>query len=233
MTVFTEGGDYQPIVTTIDWAHDWSSGAGIRVNSDSQTTQYWRAVRITDDGTNSYIEVNFATTINDVHLLLDNYGWRLATLYTGTLPAGGGTVRASANVARFGIEDKFIIRHNGNVGIGTASPQAKLAVNGAVLATEVKVKTDIAVPDYVFAPDYEVATLAEVEAYVKEHRHLPEIPSAADVEKDGLDLAKMNLLLLKKVEELTLHLIEKDKQLDDVHTRLNRLEEQNKSTDNQ
>lgn len=96
----------------------------------------------------------------------------------------------------------------GNVGIGTINPKAKLAVNGNILAKEVKVKTDISVPDYVFEPDYELPSLAEVEAYVKEYKHLPEIPSAADIERDGLDLAEMNLLLLKKVEELTLHLID-------------------------
>ncbi|WP_143054010.1 hypothetical protein [Parapedobacter koreensis] len=97
---------------------------------------------------------------------------------------------------------------SGNVGIGTRNPQAKLAVNGNILAKEVKVKTDITVPDYVFDPEYELSPLAEVEAYVKEHRHLPEIPPARDIEKDGLDLAEMNLLLLKKVEELTLHIIQ-------------------------
>ncbi len=100
---------------------------------------------------------------------------------------------------------------NGNLGIGTINPQAKLSVNGNILAKEVKVKTDITVPDYVFQPDYQLPTLGDVEVYVKEHRHLPEIPSAADIARDGLDLAEMNLLLLKKVEELTLHLIEKDK----------------------
>ncbi len=67
-------------------------------------------------------------------------------------------------------------------------------------------------PDYVFEPDYELPSLAEVEAYVKEHKHLPEIPSAADIQRDGLDLAEMNLLLLKKVEEMMLHLIEREKE---------------------
>jgi len=110
--------------------------------------------------------------------------------------------------------DMVSLTSQGNVGIGTENPFAKLTVNGGILAEEVKVKSDISVPDYVFEPDYKLSTLAEIEAYVKEHKHLPEIPSAADIKKDGLDLAEMNLLLLKKMEELTLHLIEKEKQLE-------------------
>jgi len=99
----------------------------------------------------------------------------------------------------------------GNVGIGTTNPQAKLAVDGNILAKEIKIKTDISVPDYVFEPDYKMLSLTEIEEYVKLHKHLPEIPSAKTIGKEGLDLAEMSLSLLKKVEELTLHLIDEQK----------------------
>ncbi|WP_053003709.1 hypothetical protein [Sphingobacterium sp. Ag1] len=115
----------------------------------------------------------------------------------------------------------------GKVGIGTDDPQADLAVNGDILAKQIKVKTDISVPDYVFEPGYKMNTLEQIEEFVKTHKHLPEIPSAKEVAADGLDLAKMNLLLLKKVEELTLHLIEKEKMLYDVNRRLKKIENKN------
>ncbi|MGK6353471.1 hypothetical protein [Parapedobacter sp. DT-150] len=133
-------------------------------------------------------------------------GWYDDSQYSGAPTAylsGFGGIRFF-----LGGSPKVYFASSGNVGIGTTTPQAKLAVNGNILAKEVKVKTDISVPDYVFEPDYELPTLEEIETYVKEHKHLPEIPSAADIEKDGLDLGEMNLLLLKKVEELTLHLMD-------------------------
>lgn len=102
----------------------------------------------------------------------------------------------------------------GNLGIGTSAPDAKLAVNGTVHAKEVKVDL-VGWPDYVFRPAYRLPPLAEVKRYIDENRHLPEVPSEKEVSENGVNLGEMNKLLMKKVEELTLYLLEKDSQLTD------------------
>jgi hypothetical protein len=101
---------------------------------------------------------------------------------------------------------------NGNVGIGTATPTEKLSVNGKIRAKEIKVETTNW-PDYVFEPTYKQYSIAELEAYIKINKRLPEMPSAKEAEANGIALGEMNKILLKKIEELTLYLIEKDKQL--------------------
>ncbi len=110
--------------------------------------------------------------------------------------------------------DSYI--NGGSLGIGTTAPQAKLHVNGNILASEVKVSTEASqVPDYVFKDDYQLTSLADLEQYIKSNSHLPEVPSAEEIEANGLELAKMNLLLLKKIEELTLHTIRQQKLLEE------------------
>lgn len=103
---------------------------------------------------------------------------------------------------------------NGNVGIGTNDTKGyKLAVNGDAMFTKIKVKAYGNWPDYVFGESYKLMPLQDLEAYVKEHNHLPEVPSAQEVEKEGVDVAEMNKILLKKIEELTLHMIELEKKI--------------------
>src|SRR5690606_4297744 len=75
-------------------------------------------------------------------------------------------------------------------------------------------------PDYVFSNDYDLRKLSEVEDYIHENRHLPEVPSASEMEERGINLKEMNLLLLKKVEELTLYMIEQNKKADDLNKKL-------------
>jgi hypothetical protein len=109
--------------------------------------------------------------------------------------------------------ERFYIKSTGEVGIGTTNPQAKLAVNGDIFSKKVKV-TQSGWPDYVFAPGYRLRPLSEVELFIKHHHHLPDVPSAATVEKDGLDLGDNQATLLKKIEELTLYLIAQNKKLE-------------------
>ncbi|MHC0446355.1 hypothetical protein ACWA1F_13175 [Flavobacterium sp. 3-218] len=103
---------------------------------------------------------------------------------------------------------------NGNVGIGTANPDAKLTVNGNIHSKEVKVDLNVPAPDYVFKDDYNLRSLQEVENYIKENSHLPEIPSAKEFENNGINVSEMNMALLKKIEELTLYVIEMKKEND-------------------
>lgn len=99
-----------------------------------------------------------------------------------------------------------------NIGIGTINPTDKLSVNGRIRAKEVRVET-ANWPDYVFEDGYSLQDLNELESYIKSHKHLPGIPTAALIESDGVDLGEMNRKLLEKVEELTLYVIDLNKQL--------------------
>jgi hypothetical protein len=101
----------------------------------------------------------------------------------------------------------------GSVGIGTTNTQGyKLAVNGGIIAEEVKVIIDVPASDYVFEESYKPASLSEVEQYVKEHKHLKGIPSAAEFKRDGYTVGQMDNMLLKQLEEVMLHLINLEKE---------------------
>jgi len=113
-----------------------------------------------------------------------------------------------------------------NVGIGTLTPDEKLTVKGKIHTQEVKVDLlGALVPDYVFESDYKLKTLEEVENYIKENKHLPEISSAQEIEKNGLMLAEMNMALLKKIEEITLYMIEQNKKINELERENKKLED--------
>jgi len=105
----------------------------------------------------------------------------------------------------------------GKIGIGTQNPDKDLTVAGTIHAREVKLDLDIPVPDYVFEEGYALMSLVELEAYISENGHLPDIPSAEGFRSRGLNMAEMDMMLLRKVEELTLYLISN-------HGRLNTLD---------
>ncbi len=106
------------------------------------------------------------------------------------------------------------------VGIGTRNPDQKLTVKGNIHSEEIIVDLNVPGPDYVFEAEYELASLAEIEAFIKANKHLPEVPSAAQMEEEGIVLGQMNMLLLKKIEELTLYTIEQQKLIEELQLQL-------------
>lgn len=90
----------------------------------------------------------------------------------------------------------------------------KLYVNGSMMATEVNVAEVVNWSDYVFHDNYNLPKLNEVEKFISINKHLPSIPSEADIKENGINLGEMDALLLKKIEELTLYTIDQQKLLD-------------------
>jgi len=210
------------------------TGAGIYNFTIDCNTQYgnarFRVRAINTYGVSTPIAVNIT-----VHSINNNSSWTALSntgndlTVTSFLPmtdewslyTGNDFSAAGANLAIKAVE-------NGNVGIGTPTPDAKLTVNGTIHSKAVIVDLNI-FPDYVFNKDYVLPTLTEIKTYIDENHHLPEMPSAAEVKKDGLNLGEINSLLTKKVEELTLYLIEKDKQIKNISADKKEQQEINKS----
>lgn len=146
------------------------------------------------------------------------------------LSAGGGTngyVKSYIDLSGFStIPDMFQnivfgtlgterlrINSAGNVGIGTRNPQSLLAVAGTVTAQSVKV-TMTGWADYVFDSSYILPSLSELEMHIARNKHLPDIPTEAEIVKEGLDIGEMQQKQMKKIEELTLYLIDQNKKLE-------------------
>jgi hypothetical protein len=121
----------------------------------------------------------------------------------------------------------FVVTAGGKVGINVSNPQNALDVNGTIRAKEVKVETGWA--DFVFHDDYHLKPLSEVNKFIKENKHLPEIPTEAEVkENDGVNLGEMQTKLLQKIEELTLYLIQQQETIEALNAKVEKLENEKK-----
>jgi hypothetical protein len=172
-----------------------------------------------------------------------------------------GSIKAHSieftNMEFSGLIEVQNVNITGNVGIGTTKPQKKVhlvgdmridnsgkalvvtnnnqevfAVSGAgdlriknIYAEMIEVKPN-AWHDYVFYPDYELRSLSELEQYIKQNHHLPEIPSAKEVQENGIDLGDMQGKLLLKIEELTLYILQQNQQINNLQDQINELKKQ-------
>ena len=105
------------------------------------------------------------------------------------------------------------INKDGNVGIGTSTPSQKLEVDGTVKATSF-VSSASSFPDYVFDEDYKLLTLRKVDAFVKEHRHLPNMPSEKEVVENGLNMTDVVIKSVENIENIYLHLIQLNEKME-------------------
>ncbi len=170
---------------------------------------------ISGNDNHSYIDFRGLDHLNSVQgriLHSDNLGFRIFT---------NGVTKTLSNNTVVPNPPAMVINNNGVVGIGnttdlasTSTTPYKLFVAGGIRTRKLKVDAAATLwPDYVFEPTYGLRSLASLEAFIKANKHLPDVPSADDVNKDGVDVGDVQAALLKKVEELTLYVIEQGKEI--------------------
>jgi hypothetical protein len=193
---------------TLDVAFNTNGNDGIRVtNTNSGTTAQVQNRVINDAGSIGYTGISSSGYTSYIPL---NGGQAFFGSYN--VPVSIFTQSASPIVFYPNSVESMRITPAGNVGIGTTTPDQLLSVAGNIHAQEVLVNLT-GFEDRVFKKTYHLPTLPELKTYIDKNHHLPDVPSEAEVVKNGLKLGDMDRTLTKKVEELTLYLIEKDKQI--------------------
>jgi len=158
--------------------------------------------------------------------LTDDQGASIELRGNGTPYIDFSNNSASDYEARLILNSNNILEIDGNVGIGTNNTNGyKLAIGGNVVAEEIVVKLKNNWPDYVFNENYKKTNLGELEKYISDNGHLPNIPNSDKISNDGINLGEMQAKLLEKIEELTLYLIEQNKKIEKLENDYQMLKE--------
>ncbi|MFC0182707.1 Putative binding domain-containing protein, N-terminal [Pseudarcicella hirudinis] len=199
-----------------------ASGAGsytITVSSNvtwtvSTNSNTWFSVSTTSGSNNGSFNITVqdntsATSRSGTVTVTGGSGAGSQNITVSQAGASGGGGTGTVNGANLG---EYVGVNASNTGQSLAGISSfNLAVNGKVLANEVRVRTGWA--DFVFDKNYTLKNLSQVEQYIKVHKHLPEIPSASEVDEKGISVGEMNAKLLQKIEELTLYIIQQEKDI--------------------
>ena len=157
---------------------------------------------------------NTGTNGGNVFFVATNSSWDIGG---NKLGIGLGSTPSSANV-------KMVVQSDGRVGIGTNVPAYELDVCGTIRAKEIKVDLESGC-SFVFRSDYNLMSLTELEQFIRKNQHLPEIAPEKEMIENGVNMKEMQMKLLQKIEELTLYTIALNKELENMQTRINELEQ--------
>ena len=166
-------------------------------------------------------KIHDASNVSHLDLNLNDDGDESFRIY-GNSCAGFGCGTYSGNLYH-SFDASGNVFHAGNVGIGTQHPAYKLDVLGSIRAKEVLVNLDGGA-DFVFEKDYKLLPIEHVANYVQKNKHLPNIPSANEMVKNGVSMGDLQVKLLQKVEELTLYAIQQNKKIETLMKRIDELE---------
>ena len=190
-----------------------NQGAHLQWNRSGSDGETWLLNQKGIGATNAGIRFGSATMANVVTewaRFLDNGNFGIGTTAPAARLDVAGTTRLNGNVLIGSNITKFT---SPTPGMNTKMGTYGLWVEKGVVANDFAIAGPATWADFVFAPGYRLPSLADTEHYIRQHGHLPEMPSAADVKKDGYSVHEMNTRLLQKIEELTLHSIEQEKQI--------------------
>jgi hypothetical protein len=219
--------NFQPSTTTPNAIY--YSGGKVGINCDDPKALLdlgqgngIKALFYGSSGTNGYYwgaGVNLGQTPNEASIFIGGAN--------GTCCGSENFAVVSADQATWpytSFTTRFVVNsRTGNVGIGTLNindATYKLYVETGIRTRKVKVD-QAGWPDYVFHPTYQLRPLGELEQFIQQQHHLPEVPSAEEVQKNGLDLGENQAALLKKIEELTLYIIEQNKRIEKLEAKVN------------